>query len=520
MLRILIADDEADEREVILFLLKKYGFEAEIETAANGQEALELLQERPPDILITDVQMPFLSGTDLAVRARELLPDLLIFFFSGHDDFNYARRAITAGALDYILKPINPEEFCQAMRTAIEKVESRRQERARQQSSDVFRRDHFFSLLLGGADPGPLRERFCDTDLPDGFRQVLLVQFDAPVFDQTVSPEEAPLKNLLAEVLPEGLFYTLNLNPYQSVILLPGRQEGGALARATAAGLQARLSAQYGQPCYLSLSPEAASPDGLAQALNEAERALEDRFFYPECYLYPITLAPAPCDGTAVPDDTLIQVLEQAASEQDEHGMYRSLEILFARYSGGREPSHIYIRYIFSKAAAILCRACDGEADLPATVEKVYLCRDMAEIQDCITGLAGLAAQRFGQGKDSAHRTVQIVCRYIREHLSEDLSLETLAGVVYLSPRYLSDLFSHQTGSGLNKYIKKLRMESAGQLLLQTNKKVSDVCREVGYSNVSYFCRSFRDYFGCSPEAYRQTLEGSPTPAPMRSAHE
>lgn len=66
VLRILIADDEADEREVILFLLKKYGFQAVIQTAANGQEALDLLQKDPPDILITDVQMPFLSGTELA----------------------------------------------------------------------------------------------------------------------------------------------------------------------------------------------------------------------------------------------------------------------------------------------------------------------------------------------------------------------------------------------------------------------------------------------------------------------
>lgn len=519
MLRILVADDEADEREVILFLLEKYGFQAEVQTAANGADALQLLRLAPPDILITDVQMPFLSGTELALQARQLIPDLMIFFFSGHDDFKYARQAITAGALDYILKPIIPEEFCRTMRTAIQKVEARLKAQAEQQNSGFFRRDHIFSLLLGGAGLDLLRERFGDVTFLDAYRQLLLLQFDTPVFDQTVRQEEAPLKKLVAEVLPENGFYTLNLNPHQSAVLLAG--DGAAhLPRQTAAKLQALLSAQYGCPCYLSVSPTVPGPGGLAQALADAEQALEDRFFCPDQYLYPVVPAAAPGGEPAVPDDGILQVLEQAVAEQDEHGMYRGLQILFGQYSGGQEPSHIYIRYVFSKVAAILCRAFPDAADLPATVEAIYRCRDFSEIQACTMRLADQAAQRFHQGEDTTHHTIQIVCKYIREHLAEDLSLETLAGVAYLSPRYLSDLFSRQTGSGLNKYIKRLRMESAGKLLLQTNKKVSDICKEVGYNNFSYFCRSFRDYFGCSPEAYRQAADGAPAPTPVRNAHE
>lgn len=100
--------------------------------------------------------------------------------------------------------------------------------------------------------------------------------------------------------------------------------------------------------------------------------------------------------------------------------------------------------------------------------------------------------------------------RHIKEHYSEDLSLERLAEIAYLSPRYLSDLFIRQTGCGINKYVKTLRMEKAGAMLLTTNKKVQDICQEVGYTNFSYFCRSFRDHFGSSPESYRHSAD---TPA-------
>ena len=94
--------------------------------------------------------------------------------------------------------------------------------------------------------------------------------------------------------------------------------------------------------------------------------------------------------------------------------------------------------------------------------------------------------------------------KIISMHYAEDLSLEILAEKVYLSSGYLSFIFKKETGMNLNQYIRVFRMKKAKELLKNTNMKVAQVSENVGFANVSYFCRSFREYYGCSPESYRK----------------
>lgn len=95
---------------------------------------------------------------------------------------------------------------------------------------------------------------------------------------------------------------------------------------------------------------------------------------------------------------------------------------------------------------------------------------------------------------------------YIYENYREDLNLETLAEKVYLSSGYLSFIFKKETGMNLNRFIRVVRMEKAKEFLCTTNMKVAQVSEEVGFANVSYFCRSFREYYGSSPESYRKGM--------------
>ena len=99
---------------------------------------------------------------------------------------------------------------------------------------------------------------------------------------------------------------------------------------------------------------------------------------------------------------------------------------------------------------------------------------------------------------------IQLVEQYIREHYEDVLSLDILAEKVYLTPHYLSSIFIQEKGVGINKYIKTIRMDKARELLMKTNRKISDICIQVGYTNVSYFCRSFRNEYGVTPDQYRR----------------
>ena len=113
-----------DDNEIILEGLssqikwKDLGIELTA-TAADGNEAWELIQKNPPDLLITDIRMPYMDGLELSKKARELNPNIVILIISAYDDFQYARTAMHLQAFDYILKPIDVDQFCRVLENAV-----------------------------------------------------------------------------------------------------------------------------------------------------------------------------------------------------------------------------------------------------------------------------------------------------------------------------------------------------------------------------------------------------------------
>lgn len=143
MYTLLIADDEADERTLIRFLLNDFRDVFHILEAQNGREALELLTENHVDILLSDIQMPFLNGIELVSRVKENNPDIEVLFFSGYDDFTYVKAALSLKAVNYILKPVDPAEFHQLLSEIIGRLDSHKIEFAK---SDQYIEEHFHDI--------------------------------------------------------------------------------------------------------------------------------------------------------------------------------------------------------------------------------------------------------------------------------------------------------------------------------------------------------------------------------------
>ena len=146
MLTILIVDDEKLERNGIKFLLKREREEFRILEAANGKDALGVLMREPVDILFSDVKMPYMSGLELAGHARELYPGLEIVIFSGYNDFSYAKEALRYGVVDYVLKPVDPEEFHRTLERVMGHIDVRQAEEAEQTRQEDYLRKYFFTL--------------------------------------------------------------------------------------------------------------------------------------------------------------------------------------------------------------------------------------------------------------------------------------------------------------------------------------------------------------------------------------
>jgi two-component system response regulator YesN len=186
MYQILVVDDEKDERAVVTFLLKKNGFPLTVYEAENGQAALDFLKKQRVDILFTDVRMPFLYGTELAAQARKLYPEIQILFFSGYDDFSYAKKAITLGAVGYILKPIHQNEFEETMRSTLQTLEKQIKMRQNQSLVSVSLRNHILSRLLNGANEETLNKEYSAADLSflKEYHRLFLIEFDTDSFDR------------------------------------------------------------------------------------------------------------------------------------------------------------------------------------------------------------------------------------------------------------------------------------------------------------------------------------------------
>jgi two-component system response regulator YesN len=134
MFRILIADDDKIEREGIKFLMAKNGFPFDILEAKHGRAALELLQAHDVDVLLTDIKMPFMDGLQLAREARALKPQLKILILSGHGEFDYAKTAISLQVSNYLLKPIEPEEFRSVIAAVVQQLKE--EQSAKRQQAD------------------------------------------------------------------------------------------------------------------------------------------------------------------------------------------------------------------------------------------------------------------------------------------------------------------------------------------------------------------------------------------------
>lgn len=155
MYKVLIADDQAAEREGLTFLLERMQLPFEVRTACNGRDALEMLQASPVDCLIADIKMPFMDGLTLCAQARKLRPELLTVIYSAYGDFTFAQQAIQIQVDEYLLKPVVVEDFAAVMQKMVAKLDARAEKEARRnqlmaeyEEANLLKKEKILSMLM------------------------------------------------------------------------------------------------------------------------------------------------------------------------------------------------------------------------------------------------------------------------------------------------------------------------------------------------------------------------------------
>ena len=297
-------------------------------------------------------------------------------------------------------------------------------------------------------------------------------------------------------------FFYLNLNTRQSVLFFSDVYCDYQLV---AKHLYDILKQNYSASFHLAVSSRFEGNEALPEIMSQLEQTMEEKFYHPDVHVFNNEASDSQPVNAETQDSRLMEKISEDISRKDVEQLKKHFECLVKKYENDTRFSAMYVKFVFSNVIQELFQEnqFSEERKLDHEVERLYSCTNLKQIlaitQENIKEYEEFLERSMSDSRDE----VASVKNYIYQHYAEDLSLETLAEKVYLSSGYLSFIFKRDWYEPEPLYTCG-SMEKAKELLCNSNMKVAQVSEQVGIPNVSYFCRSFREYYGSSPESYRK----------------
>ena len=447
--------------------------------------------------------MPFINGLELTEQAREIYPELEIVIFSGYNDFSYAREALRYGVVDYVLKPVDPQEFHKTIERVCANIETRTEEKLRQIRQEDYLRKYFFIDYLYNDSKDSyenllrLSERMGEKKKK--CTRMILVGNSNGMFET----DEEHFVSSLQEQLHREMFY-VNLNSHESLFLF---YEQFTDYHALAQNLYNFFLKQYECECYFAVSKPISEIDNLSNEFHQLEDLLEEQFYEPEKHVFMIENHENEKRKSIPHDVELTESIAKDIQYKDIARLKQDYERLEQKYRNEKQFSEMYVKFVFSAIVKEIYEQIQeiDERHLSKNIDKLYRCKKINDVLNIVEQAIYEYELFLNSRENSSRNEVMTVKNYINYHYGDtDLGVESLSEHANLSRGYLCTLFKEETGITLNRYIREVRMEKAKEFLENSNMKISQIAREVGFTNSSYFCRSFKEYFGDSPESCRK----------------
>lgn len=502
MLKILIVDDEFVERDGIVFLINKFSLELDVKECCDGEEALKYMEQNSIDILFTDVKMPFMDGLELSRNAKKLYPNLKIIIFSGFGEFEYAKTAISIGVSNYILKPINQFEFKNTIEKVIDEVKNEKKENEQKELRSFSEKEHVLLKIINGTPIEEISKKFsfdnCINFIEE-YKRIILMESNNDFFQN----HQQFIKEILNNMDIKADY--LNLNPKQSIFFIVNSVDEHILEK-ICMKIHNKIINDYEINCYFAISKVLTSPHMISEAYSNIEQIIERRFFISNKYVFCESLELSLESTDEKFDDTMVKNIQHDINVKDFCNLRKHVDFLIKKFSAKNTFSQIYVKFILTSIYQNIYQEIQkvSEVELNDKIDKIYFCRTIEEINDILISSINLMEKKFSKELFNNRHEIELIKSYIYKNYGSDLSLERLAEYIYMTPSYLSSIFKKETGMGINNFIKNYRMEKAKDMLENTNIKIKDIGNIVGYSNTSYFCQSFKEFYGLTPEKYRQ----------------
>lgn len=546
MLKIFLAEDEVVVRATIKRMIpwEELGFEL-VGEAADGEMALPLLLRQQPDLLITDIKMPFMDGLTLARLAKKEIPGLKVVILSGYDDFNYAKQAIGIGVEDYLLKPITKNALIERLSEIRSRYEH---EKTQKEYYEKFQREmqayeknssrDFFEALVGGSmDMMEVYKRAekLGLDIVAEAYNVLIFTMNC---DEDFSGQRDEYSSWEAESLEllENFFaghssaMLFRSNIFSYGVLLKGQRETiEENTRACVDEIRKILSRQDGRrEWFLAVGQSVERLSQIQKSYHTASRAFSQRYLYDENILYydEMETMEHPGGQAETEDNAYLQKVDVNALNPAilqkflSNGLQEETENFVKDYfyAIGQEPmeSLVFRNYVilnvrFSVISFIKGLGCDTNEMESADTEEV-LAESGKNMESAIAYAKKMISQAIeirDQNSGNKNRSIlKTAVDFIDSHyMDEEISLNTVANVANVSSNHFSALFSQNMGQTFIEYLTTLRMNKAKELLRCTGMRSSEIAGEIGYKDAHYFSYLFKKTQGMTPSDYRKARE-------------
>lgn len=503
--------------------------------ASDGELAYPMIIKEKPDILITDIRMPFMDGLELCKLVKKELPNIKILILSGYDEFDYAKEAIRLGVTEYLLKPISSGKLLEALNGVSESIRREKEDKdlvrkymEEMRENPEHEKQKFFEQMIAGnlsmADALETGKKY-EMNLSAGMYNLLLFRF-------TLGEENRKSGELLGEAeyaiekLTERLEYVFEfqrgVEGWAFLLMADNEEQMSERVKELSKDLE-EIMKNYSTIAYFGgIGQPVARLRELEESFREAERALAARFTMELNRIISVEDIRMAQNVDTLDDIEITSfgeiektrtMLEKFLNNGAEDEIDEFVDVYINELPEENLKSVLMRQYIIMDAYIVMMSFCEKiegiEGEMQAQSEELKNSMKTIQTLEEIKNYIRMLLKKIIGVRDtiSGRRysdIIEIAKDQIRKtYMSDEISLNTIAAEVGMSPSYFSSIFSKEMGKTFVEYLTEIRMDRAKELLMCSSMKTSEIGYEVGYKDPHYFSYIFKKTQNCTPKEFR-----------------
>lgn len=503
--------------------------------ASDGELAYPMIIKEKPDILITDIRMPFMDGLELCKLVKKELPNIKILILSGYDEFDYAKEAIRLGVTEYLLKPISSGKLLEALNGVSESIRREKEDKdlvrkymEEMRENTEHEKQKFFEQMIAGnlsmADALETGKKY-EMNLSAGMYNLLLFRF-------TLGEENRKSGELLGEAeyaiekLTERLEYVFEfqrgIEGWAFLLMADNEEQMSERVKELSKDLE-EIMKNYSTIAYFGgIGQPVARLRELEESFREAERALAARFTMELNRIISVEDIRMAQNVDTLDDIEITSfgeiektrtMLEKFLNNGAEDEIDEFVDVYINELPEENLKSVLMRQYIIMDAYIVMMSFCEKiegiEGEMQAQSEELKNSMKTIQTLEEIKNYIRMLLKKIIGVRDtiSGRRysdIIEIAKDQIRKtYMSDEISLNTIAAEVGMSPSYFSSIFSKEMGKTFVEYLTEIRMDRAKELLMCSSMKTSEIGYEVGYKDPHYFSYIFKKTQNCTPKEFR-----------------